>query len=279
MAGPPNRVARGPRTRKRRFGDGTDRRREPDFGPLYLYGIHAVQSALDNPSRVVRRLLATRNAIARLPGREGLSPEIVEPKVIDRLVGQNVVHQGVVVEVEPLEDRTLSDIVPGSTLLVLDQVTDPHNVGAILRSAAAMGVGALVTTRRHAPSETATLAKTASGGLEHVPIVRVGNLAAAIEELRSIGYTTVGLDSDGPETLETALPDGPVAIVLGAEGTGLRQRTREVVDRLARLDMPGPIRSLNVSNAAALALYAVIRRNADQDVRGRRQRISAAKES
>lgn len=182
------------------------------------------------------------------------------PPELDRLVGRDAVHQGVVAQVEPLPERDLGDLPAGDLVLVLDQVTDPHNVGAILRSAAALDVAALVVTRRHAPRETGTLAKAASGALEHVPLLRVPNLARAIETLSDQGFRTIGLDSEGDDDLPDVLADGPTALVLGAEGAGLRDLTRKRVDALARLDMPGPIRSLNVSNAAAIALYVTRRR-------------------
>ena len=240
-----------------------DRRREPEDGPYHLYGLHAVAAALANPERKIRRVVATRNAWTRLSPATPIEPEIVEPRTVDRLVGADAVHQGIAVETERLPERDLDTLPVGAPLVILDQVTDPHNVGAILRSATALGAGALVTTRRNAPPETALLAKSASGALEHTPIIRVGNLASALGTISTMGYTTVGLDSDAEHALETMSFDGPVAIVLGAEGRGLRERTRESADRLARLDMPGPIRSLNVSNAATLALYVATRGSRD----------------
>ena len=240
-----------------------DRKRAENPEPLRIYGLHAVAAALDNPDRRVHRLLATRNALQRLgTRRDGLEPEIVEPKVIDRLLGGDAVHQGIVLEVDPLPERGLTDLSGSDLVLVLDQVTDPHNVGAILRSAVAMGAGAVVMMSRHAPGETMVLAKAASGALEHVPLVRVRNLAEALDQLREQGFRTVGLDSEGDGDLAELIEGDAVALVLGAEGKGLRQRTRETVDVLARIDMPGPIRSLNVSNAAALSLY-VTRRHLD----------------
>ena len=228
--------------------------------PLRLYGVHAVEAALRNPARRVYRVLATRNALQRLGGAaDGQRIETVEPKALDRLVGEDAVHGGVVLETDPLPDTGLAGLPDCDLVLALDQVTDPHNVGAILRSAAALGAGALVTTARNAPAETAVLAKSASGALEHVPLVRVRNLAGALQEIGQRGYRTVGLDSDGPAALDASLGTGPLCLVLGAEGRGLRQKTRSTVDVLARLDMPGAIRSLNVSNAAAIALYVARR--------------------
>ncbi len=164
-------------------------------------------------------------------------------------------HQGLLLEARPIEPIDLSDIVSNSGIvLALDQITDPHNVGAILRTAAAFGVDALVAADRHSPEFTGVLAKTASGGLEHVPIASVGNLARALDQLGERGYLRVGLDSEGPHSLEHTVLSAPLVLVLGAEGKGLRRLTREKCDVLARLDMPGPIKSLNVSNACATAL-------------------------
>ena len=241
-------------------------RRIPD-DTLYLYGLHTVRHAFDNPRRVRRVLRVTRNALARLDLAPDLlgDVEIVEtsPRELDKLVGRDAVHQGAVLEVEPLEPRPMDEISQSPLLLVLDQVTDPHNVGAIMRSAVAFGAGALITTARHSPVETGVLAKSASGALDMIDHVMVRNLAEAIEELTALGYQTVGLDSEGPDILENSLTGGKVALVLGAEGKGLRHKTRETCATLARIDLPGEIRSLNVSNAAALSLY-VARRHVDR---------------
>jgi len=184
-----------------------------------------------------------------------LEPEIATPREIDRILGPEVAHQGIAVEVAALEPAVLADVLGAQLLVVLDQVTDPHNVGAIVRSAAAFGAGGVVTTGRHAPAEGAVLAKSASGGLEHVPLVRVVNLSRALEELGAAGFTRIGLDSAGSTPLEEAVEGTRIALVLGAEGKGLRRATREACDAVARLEMPGAIQSLNVSNAAVLALY------------------------
>jgi 23S rRNA (guanosine2251-2'-O)-methyltransferase len=225
---------------------------------VWLYGIHPVAAALANPRRTVRRLLVTRNAAQRL-AEEGIALPAAAaettPRELDRLVGAEAVHQGVAAEVAPLPPVALQDVAAARLLVVLDQVTDPHNVGAILRSAAALGAGGLVTTGRHAPHETGVLAKAASGALEHVPIVEAGNLAQALRTLGDLGFFRIGLDSEGDGPLESVLGAERVALVLGAEGKGLRRLTRQTCDAVARLDMPGPIKSLNVSNAAALALY------------------------
>ena len=230
-----------------------------DDGRITLYGLHTVAAAMQNPARRPLRLLVTRNALARLdldPATlDRCQPEIVEPKVIDRLVGEGAVHQGVALETLPLKPKRLDALGGSDLVLVLDQVTDPHNVGAILRSAVAFNVGALVTTARHSPVESGVLAKAASGALEHIDHIEVRNLAEALGTLSASGFQTVGLDSEGPAILERSITAPKVALVLGAEGKGLRQKTRETVDVLARLDMPGAIRSLNVSNAAVLSLY------------------------
>jgi len=229
-------------------------------GRQVLYGFHTVAAALANPRRKVHRVFATSNAAHRLsemaPGALPL-PMAVRAEALDRLLGAEVVHQGVAAEVEPLVAPDIHDLPAEGLILVLDQVTDPHNVGAILRSAAAFGVRALVVTERHSPEFTGVLAKTSSGGLEHVPIIAVGNLAQALTLLGERGFWRVGLDSDGDMPLETAVASAPVALVLGAEGKGLRRLTRERCDVLARLDVPGAVKSLNVSNAAAVALYAI----------------------
>ncbi|WP_315919809.1 RNA methyltransferase [Mesorhizobium sp. SP-1A] len=231
----------------------------PD-GLVRLYGLHTVRAALDNPRRRIRRMMVTRNAAERL-GLPELSAlpfpaELVEPRDIDKLTGSDAVHQGVLVEAEPLAPKRLDALGDAPLVLVLDQVTDPHNVGAILRSAVAFGAGALITTSRHSPAESGVLAKSASGAIEHIDHIEVKNLADALGQLHDAGYASIGLDSDGPAELEKTFSGKKIALVLGAEGKGLRQKTRETVTALARLDMPGAIRSLNVSNAAAVALYA-----------------------
>ncbi|GLK75378.1 23S rRNA (guanosine(2251)-2'-O)-methyltransferase RlmB [Methylopila jiangsuensis] len=232
-------------------------------GPVTLYGFHSVVEALSNPKRKILKLMATENALARLaeagvPTR--VEPEVVRPGAIDRLLTADAVHQGLYLEAEALKIPTLKTIPEDSLVLVLDQITDPHNVGAIVRTAAAFAVDAIVTTARHSPEATGVLAKSASGGLEHVPLVLVQNLARALDDLGERGFRRIGLDSEGPETLDdTPLGQGGVALVLGAEGKGLRQLTRQTCDALARLDMPGAIKSLNVSNAAAIALHCVRR--------------------
>ncbi|RUW45756.1 RNA methyltransferase, partial [Mesorhizobium sp. M8A.F.Ca.ET.021.01.1.1] len=229
-------------------------------GLVRLYGLHTVRAALDNPRRRIKKMLVTRNAAERLEiGDLGALPfkaELVEPRDIDKVTGSDAVHQGVLIEAEPLKPKRLDALGDTRLMLVLDQVTDPHNVGAILRSAVAFGAGALITTARHSPQESGVLAKSASGALEHIDQIEVKNLADALGQLHEAGFQTIGLDSDGQAELETSFAGDRIALVLGAEGKGLRQKTRETVTTLARLDMPGAIRSLNVSNAAAVSLYA-----------------------
>lgn len=229
-------------------------------GLVRLYGLHTVRAALDNPRRKIKKMLVTRNAAERLAIADlaalPFKAELVEPKDIDKVTGSDAVHQGVLIEAEPLKPKRLDALGDTRLVLVLDQITDPHNVGAILRSAVAFGAGALVTTARHSPQESGVLAKSASGALEHIDQIEVKNLADALGQLHEAGFQTIGLDSDGPAELETSFSGEKIALVLGAEGKGLRQKTRETVTTLARLDMPGAIRSLNVSNAAAVSLYA-----------------------
>lgn len=245
-----------PRTRFRGSGHATD-------GPALLYGWHTVKAALENPARRIRRLLATENALRRLAD-DGVSlpikPELVRPDVIDARLGPDAVHQGLLAEADPLPAPSISELAAEGIVLVLDQITDPHNVGAILRSAAAFAVRAMVTTARHSPEATGVLAKSASGALELVPLVTVQNLARGMEELRQRGFQLVGLDSGGETDLADLALRAPLALVFGAEGKGLRQLTRATCDHLARIDLPGEIKSLNVSNAAALGLYVASRR-------------------
>jgi 23S rRNA (guanosine2251-2'-O)-methyltransferase len=230
---------------------------------VILYGWHTVQAALENPQRRFRKLYATENAARRLAEEKiplPLEPELVRPSVIAARLGPDAVHQGLLAEADPLPSPGLDDIDPAGLVLVLDQITDPHNVGAILRSAAGFAVAALVTTARHSPEATGVLAKSASGALEYVPIAIVPNLARALDALKERGYLTIGLDSAGEADLGDVPLRGPLALVLGAEGKGLRQLTRATCDHLARIDLPGRIKSLNVSNAAALALHIASRR-------------------
>src|SRR6476469_2894430 len=234
-----------------------DRDASPD-GPVILYGWHTVAAALANPQRRIRKLMLTENAARRLADdhiETRVPPEIVRPSLIDQRLGPDAVHQGLLAEADPLPSPDIDTLAQEGIVLVLDQITDPHNVGAIMRSAAAFGVKAIVTTARHSPEATGVLAKAASGALELVPLVTVQNLARALTALNGRGFLTVGLDSEGGEDLGKVELRQPLALVLGAEGKGLRQLTRETCQTVARLDMPGEIKSLNVSNAAVLALY------------------------
>jgi 23S rRNA (guanosine2251-2'-O)-methyltransferase len=255
--------------RRQRTGD--------EQGGIILYGWHTVTAALANPARHIRKLLATENALRRLADeaiRLPVEPELVRPDAIAARLSADAVHQGLYAEADPLPSPALAELAAGGLsagdvaagglaaggiVLVLDQITDPHNVGAILRTAAAFAVAALVTTARHSPEATGVLAKSASGALEWVPIVIVQNLARALAEMKEQGFLVVGLDSEAGADLAATELSAPLALVLGAEGKGLRQGTRAVCDRLARLDLPGAIKSLNVSNAAALALYVASR--------------------
>ena len=225
--------------------------------PAILYGWHTVKAVLENPARRIRRLYATENAARRL-AEDGVAlptaPELVRPDAIAARLPPDAVHQGLLAEADPLPSPELEEIAPG-LLLVLDQITDPHNVGAILRTAAGFAVAAIVTTARHSPEATGVLAKSASGALEYVPIVTVQNLARALTALKACGTLVVGLDSSGERDLGQVVMHARLALVLGAEGKGLRALTRATCDEVARLDLPGRIKSLNVSNAAALALY------------------------
>jgi 23S rRNA (guanosine2251-2'-O)-methyltransferase len=235
-------------------------------GNVRLWGRHAVEAALMNPRRQHRKLWATREGIASLDGELPADFPVEYADVADlaRLVAHDAPHQGLVLECEPLADVHLDDVLdadPARPLVVLDQVTDPHNAGAILRSAAAFGAAALITQDRHSPPEGGALAKAASGALEIVPWVRVVNLARALENMAEAGYWRIGLAGEAGAVFAEAVPAGPVALVLGAEGEGLRHNIAAHCDALARLPMSGAIESLNVSNAAAIALYAIATRS------------------
>ena len=236
-------------------------RRPFDEGRVLLYGVHAVEAALRNDARKVLRLLMTENAENRLAeavSARQTAPERVSPRDLDQLLGEDTVHQGVLLETEPLDEpdvAALAERAEAGPLVVLDQVTDPHNVGAILRSAAVFGAAGLVMTRRHSPPLDGALAKSASGALELVPVALVANLARAIAELKEHHCTVLGLDGGADRLIEDEPFTGRVALVLGAEGKGLRELSRNSCDRLVRIATSGPIGSLNVSNAAAIALH------------------------
>jgi 23S rRNA (guanosine2251-2'-O)-methyltransferase len=228
-----------------------------------IYGFHSVAAALKAPRRELIRLYATPAAAERLGAdiaARGLETRIMSLEEISARAPREAVHQGLLLEARPLAPIDVAELPANGVVLVLDQITDPHNVGAILRTAAAFAVDALVTTERHSPEFAGALAKSASGGLEHVPICSVPNLARALAEMGDMGYWRIGLDSDAPVRLVDETLSRPLALVLGAEGRGLRRLTRERCDRLARLDLPGPIKSLNVSNACAIALALVCER-------------------
>ena len=239
-------------------------------GAVRLWGRHAVEAALINPDRTARRLWGTREAIqemldahdAELP--TSLPVEYAQAADLGRLVAGDAPHQGLVLECDALPDLALDEILAsaakdggGRVLVLLDQVTDPHNIGAVLRSCAAFGAAAMITQDRHAPPESGVIAKAASGALEIVPWVRVVNLARALEMIAEAGYWRIGLDGGAKDSFPGALPAGPVALVLGAEGDGLRHNVIQHCDATARLPIARAIESLNVSNAAAIALYAV----------------------
>jgi 23S rRNA (guanosine2251-2'-O)-methyltransferase len=233
-------------------------------GGVWLYGLHAVTAALGNPARHVRRLAATREGAAKLSRlAPAAAPDILDRQSLDRLLPPGAVHQGIALSADPLVQPDLEEIIARAaetaTLVVLDQVTDPHNIGAVLRSAAAFGALAVLQTERGAPAATGIVAKSASGALEAVPLVAATNLARALERLKQESFWCVGLDGGAEQTLADAAPGGRIALVLGAEGKGLRRLTREHCDLLVRLPTRPPFTSLNVSNAAAVALYELAR--------------------
>ncbi len=276
-----------PRDRGRRFAERPQKnpgagpaRAAPKEGPFWLYGAHTVLAALANSRRTCHRLLLTGEASRRhgetvrellaerrTRGDSGApDPESATREEIAQHLSGDAVHQGLALLAEPLEPPELAEILGSpaagrAVVVVLDQVTDPHNVGAVLRSAAAFGARAVATTKRHAPPESGALAKAASGALEQVPYLRTANLAHALESLKKSGFWCLGLGEEAEKTLAEADPGGPIALVLGAEGSGLRRLTRESCDLAARLPTRGPIKDLNVSNAAAVALYELLGRN------------------
>ena len=225
-----------------------------------FWGKHAVAAALDNPERRVLKAWSTREAAEFMNFPKDLPVVLADVADLGRMVPHDAPHQGIVIEVEPLEEVWLADVLAeaaeNATLLVLDQVTDPHNVGAILRSAAAFGACAIVTQDRHTPPEGGALAKAASGALERVPWVRVVNLSRALEEIAEAGFWRIGLAGEAADDIKAALGPKRVALVLGAEGPGMRANVRDHCDALARLPISAAMESLNVSNAAAVALYA-----------------------
>ena len=234
-----------------------------DDGPTRIFGIHSVEAALLNPARKVLRLLLTENAEKRLEAalaKRAVEHQSVHPRDLDRLLGDDTVHQGALLESEPLAEVTVEELAErasrGGPIIVLDQVTDPHNVGAIMRSAAAFGASGLIMTRRNSPPLSGALAKSASGALEHVPVALVPNLAQAMGKLGDLAVMRIGLDGEATALVEDQDLKSGIALVLGAEGKGLRRLTRELCDQLCRITTGGALQSLNVSNAAAIALHA-----------------------
>jgi len=249
----------------------------PGFGApssAFLYGAHAVREALQNPKRLIQRLLVTESGFESIreayEAAQGAGIKLPQPQMVDgfdleRLLPRDAVHQGILLDVQPLEEVFLVDIInmldENAKVIVLDQVTDPHNVGAILRTAVAFGASAVIVQKVHAPEITGTLAKSASGAVEHCPVVRETNLTRALEQLKEAGFFCIGLDERGKQSIAELGASGKVALVMGAEGEGLRRLVSENCDTLAKLPTAGPIASLNVSNAAAVALYELIRKN------------------
>lgn len=250
-----------------------DRGQRPPGNQFWLYGHHAVLAALANPQRKIRRLVLTADSAAHwaeaLAAARRLRPlpdnDIVDKQEMERLLPPNAIHQGIGALCEPLPGQTLEEIVRQSAgqthavVIVLDQVTDPHNVGAILRSAAAFGALAVVVPDRHSPDETGALAKAASGALERMPLVRVTNVVRTLDDLKAAGFWVAGMAGEATQTLASQKLTGRIALVMGAEGEGLRRLTREHCDYLVKLPMTGEVESLNVSNAAAVALYELVR--------------------
>ena len=246
-----------------RLGDASSSSVDDGGGGIRIFGIHAVEAVLRNPKRAIKRVLLTENAERRLAealAARNVVPLRVAPRDLDRDLGDDTVHQGALVATEPLPELTLDAVCAlaehGGPLLVLDQVTDPHNVGAIMRSAAVFGAAGMVMTRRHSPPLSGALAKTASGALEHVPVALVGNLAQAMAAMRDAHVRLIGLDGEASDLIDDEPFTGATALVLGAEGRGLRRLTRDLCDGLCRIGAAGGLASLNVSNAAAVALYA-----------------------
>lgn len=244
-----------------------DRARKAGPEPIWLFGLHAVRDALSNPARSLRRLILTRNAHQKLEeavGQAGIEPEIADPRKFPAPLDPGSVHQGAALLTDPLDWGGLEEACapradrPAPRVVLLDRVTDPHNVGAILRSAEVFGAAAVIAPLRHAAPETGALAKSASGALERQPYLRIRNLAQSMATLQGMGYQLIGLDGEAEAEIGDALPTtpGPLGLVFGAEGPGLRDLTRATCDDLARIPSAGAFGSLNVSNAVAVTLYA-----------------------
>lgn len=241
---------------------------QPDT--LWLYGLHAVTAALQNPNRRRHRLIATSNGsesldISNIMGESALTPEIVDRLDIDAICGEDAVHQGVALLVSPLKEMHIEDIIdttkdkPSSTIVVLDQASDPRNIGSVMRTARAFGADAIILQDRNSPPETATMAKAASGAMEYIPLVRVTNLARAMWAMKDAGFWVAGLDGYAEKSIDQADITEKQVIVLGAEGSGLRRLTRETCDQTVKIPIDENAESLNLSNAAAIALYAFTR--------------------
>ncbi len=256
---------------KRKFTRSSAPRPQNDE-PLLLFGLHAVEAALNNPARTISRLVATENAARKLNDAitaRGIAVETVASRQFDRLLPVDTVHQGICISTEPLEEPSLESLAEaahdGGPLVILDQVTDPHNVGAVLRSSAVFGASGLIMTRRHSPPLNGTLAKSASGALELIPVAVVQNLAKSLETLKASGLSVLGLAGKADNAIETEPFQNPTALVFGAEGKGLRALTRDTCDRLVRISASGDLASLNVSNAAAVALHVAAGKKAGAD--------------
>lgn len=238
--------------------------------PLIIYGKHAALAALENPMRKIKRVLITKNTKEELGEKRFAACKnqvLVESRKLDDMLPREAVHQGIALECEPLSQPSLQEWLKmghNKPVLLLDQVSDPHNIGAILRSCAAFDAGAVVTTDRNAPTESGVMAKSASGALELVPLIAVVNLVQAIEILKKSGYWIYGLDGEAKQVISEVKPDRKTALVLGAEGRGLRRLTGEHCDVLVRLPISNKMESLNVSNAAAVALYELYRQIGNQ---------------
>ena len=247
----------------------SSKRHDPSPTLEKIHGMHAVCAALSNPDRSVSSLFATKNGLGRLTTALGslrVTPNDISPGDLSKRLGADAVHQGVMIEAAPLEPVSLQsaieEAVKGRPIIILDQVTDPHNVGAILRSAAAFNASALIMTRRNSPPLDGTLAKAASGALEFVPVILIANLARTLSDVTNQGVQIIGLEGSGQQALETVAVQHPCALVLGAEHKGLRRLTAENCEMLCFLNTPGKLKSLNVSNAAAIALHSITTRSA-----------------
>lgn len=260
-----------PRTQKKpKWIVERERAKRQEDAALWLFGLHAVRDALMNPARERHRLIVTKNAADKLADAiqaSGMAPEMADPRKFSAPIDPASVHQGAALEVSPLDWGSVSEMCAprgdAPRVLLLDRVSDPHNVGAVLRSAEVFGARAVIAPHRHSAPETGALAKTASGALERQPYLRIPNLAKAMGSLREMGYALVGLDGEGEEDLAEViapLARVPLALVLGAEGPGLRALTKETCDKIVRIPAMGAFGSLNVSNAAAVALYEARKR-------------------